>query len=398
MKDTKIFCHQPWTNLGVNSKGRIKPCCRWTPNEILDDFGQEMNVRTHTIEQYKKSKSLQVAKDTFLRGEWPVACERCKQEEDNGVPSKRQMDFDRWEKDYEGYDFETGGFITANLALGGTCNLKCIMCRPGISSSWIKEWNAIYNTSYEDFKVPKHNLVQQFTESAPHLINLDVTGGEPILNELDQLKAMLQFYIDSDHAKNMRVHLTTNVTLFPDDSVMEILSHFGMVEWQLSIDGINERFEYIRFKAKWETSLPVIMQFIEAEKKYDNMSLSVSHTLSTYNAYYLDEFIEWANSVGLPKPYVGPVYEPLHLRPAALPTEARAKIAEHLGKSSNEQVRQWADFMKGKAEDPALFEEFLEFSRKHDEYRGVDFRQVFPELAQILEDAGGLNGYREAKE
>jgi len=391
MTEKKIFCHHPWTNLGINANGKLKPCCRFAPEEIVDDFGQMMNIKTHSIADYKKTKFLRRTKQQLLDGVWPKGCDRCKYEEDRGIDSKRQLDFTRWQEAYKGYDMESGKFITSNIALGTVCNLKCIMCRPQVSSAWRKEWNTIYNTEYKDFKVTKHNFVEEFTESAPKLIHLDVTGGEPFLNELEQLKGIMQFHIDTDNAKDMCVHLTTNTTIYPDDSIWKLLSHFKEVDMQLSIDGIGKRFEYIRFNAKWDESLPIIKQFIEAEKKYNNVRLSVSCTISAYNIYYLDEFTTWCEDIGLPKPYFGPVFDPFHLMPGVWRADIKAKIAEHLNESSNEIVRQWAASIIANPEDEERFDEFVEFTRTHDEYRKNNFVETFPELSALLKEAGCLN-------
>ena len=118
------FCYSPWTNVDLSPTGYASPCCKFQgPTPVYS-----------TLDEYASSKFLEDIKQDFKNGDWPDGCIRCKTEEQNNIESKRQLDYQRWEHHYESYDLECNQFITASIAFGNTCNLKCITCSPTSSS------------------------------------------------------------------------------------------------------------------------------------------------------------------------------------------------------------------------------------------------------------------------
>ena len=73
--------------------------------------------------------------------------------------------------------------------------------------------------------------------------------------------------------------------------------------------------------------------------KQDNLQLSVSHTVSAYNIFYLDEFFTWCYSIGLPKPWLGRVHTPVHMRPTVW--KDKKFIIEHLAKSKHPDIKNY---------------------------------------------------------
>jgi len=76
-----------------------------------------------------------------------------------------------------------------------------------------------------------------------------VNGGEPTLHN-KSLTAMLNALVESGQASNIELWLNTNTTIF-DSNFYELLDKFKQIRLMLSIDGIEESFEYIRYPAKW---------------------------------------------------------------------------------------------------------------------------------------------------
>jgi sulfatase maturation enzyme AslB (radical SAM superfamily) len=194
---------------------------------------------------------------------------------------------------------------------------------------------------------------------------------------------LLWHYIKTKQAKNISLHYTTNATLFPDQEWWDIWQHFKNVDIQLSIDGVGNKYEYIRYPAKWDVVVENTNQYLK--KHMHNIQLSVSHTVSAYNIYYLDEFFTWCESVGLPRPWAGRVHNPIHMRPTVWPTAARNTIADHLKSSTYEDVRNWAQLLQTQ-DDSNKFAEFKIYLLQHDQYRGLNFAETFYELSELLND------------
>jgi len=373
------FCYSPWTNIDISPLGDISPCCKFQTKY----YDQKFNIQAQSISDYANSEFLKDVKQEFQNGQWPKGCERCRIEEENNIKSKRILDYDRWQEHYQEYKLAEENFITASLAFGNTCNLKCITCNPYSSSQWRKEYQDIYHVDIQHFKFYKQNFVTDFIKSAPSVIHIDIPGGEPFLSGVKEQKQLLQHYIDQGQAKHVTLHYTTNATIFPDQEWWDIWTQFKEIDLQLSLDGTGERYEYIRYPAVWNEVHNHIEKYIEAEKKLSNFRISVSHTVSAYNIYYLDNFVSWCHTIGLPKPWMGRVHNPDYMRPTVWPEMARQEIAKHLNHSVHEDVRTWAQLLSNE-DDSDLFEIFKTRLQQHDQYRKVSFELTFPELEKYL--------------
>ena len=369
-------CLAPWTNIDIGPNGVIKPCCKFTN----DYYDTTYNVLTHSLSDYVLSDLLLSVKNELEQDRFPKGCERCRIDEESEVQSKRQLDYTRWQEHYDNYDLNDG-FITASIAFGNTCNLACIMCSPKSSSKWRSEWQEIYNEDIPNV----HNAInetftQEFLSLSPGLIHIDIPGGEPFISQVDKQKELLKHYVSSGQAANITLHYTTNAQLFPDNEFWELWSNFKEIDMQLSIDGLETQYEYIRYPGNWNKLLEIAKKYIALEKTLPNLRLSVSHTVSAYNVYYLDEFFQWCEHIGLPKPYTGRVHNPPALRPEVLNHPA---VIDKLRQSRYEDVRIWQQII---VNNTANILDFIARTQQHDEYRETNFDDTFPELVNILEE------------
>lgn len=375
------FCHAPWTNVDISPQGNILPCCKYQ----LQPQDPGFNIQTHSLAQYAGSAFLQQIQQDFSNDVWPAGCVRCQVEEQNNIPSKRQLDHDRWQHYYADYDLHSGQWLTASVAFGNTCNLKCITCGSHSSSKWQEEYSDIYGQDFQHVKFYRNDFVDDFVSQAPKIHHLDIPGGEPFLSGVREQKKLLQHYIDSNQAQDISIHYTTNATIFPDAEWWQLWSHFREIDMQLSIDGVGARYEYIRYPAAWGPTENNVGRYIQQEKSIPNLRLSVSHTVSAYNIFYLDEFFTWCDLIGLPRPWLGRVHKPAHMRPTVWPARARDFIQSHLEKSQHPDVVTWSQVVAN-SDDSDQFDEFRRRLRQHDQFRGLDFDITFPEIATYIND------------
>ena len=371
------FCYSPWTNIDIDPQGDMTPCCKFQKQY----YDQKFNIQLHSLSNYSNSKLINDIKQEFQQDLWPVGCERCRIEESNGIESKRQLDYIRWKDYYDSYDLGDRKFITTSIAFGNTCNLKCITCGPYSSSRWQKEYHDLYGKDIPHFKFYKKNFVQDFIAQAPEIVHIDIPGGEPFLSGVDEQKSLLSHYVATGQAKNITLHYTTNAQIFPDADWQQLWTHFKEVDVQLSIDGVGDRYEYIRYPACWSTLVENISKYLKIQQP--NFRLSVSHTVSAYNIYYLDEFFTWCYTIGLPRPWLGRVHTPQSMRPGVWPKSAQAKIIDQLQTSQHPDVLAWANLISN-LDESEFFDEFKTRLQAHDHYRGTNFDVVFPELAKYL--------------
>ena len=371
------FCYSPWTNVDIDPQGAITPCCKFQ----MSGYDQKFNIQKHTLNEYVASAFLTEIKQDFAKGNWPQGCNRCQIEEQNNIESKRQLDYQRWQAQYAQYQLTSNQFITASIAFGNTCNLKCITCGPYSSSRWQQEYREIYNIDIDNLRFYRDDFVQKFIEQAPNIVHLDIPGGEPFLSGVQEQQQLLKHYVDTGQAKHITLHYTTNATIFPDQTWWELWQHFKEIDLQLSIDGVGSRYEYIRFPGNWDTLVLNINQYLARQS--NNFRLSVSHTVSAYNIYYLDEFVSWCYNQGLPRPWLGRVHNPAHMRPTVWSGDAKQKIIDCLNQSLHLDVQNWSTLIS-QTDDSNMFEQFQLRLLQHDQYRNTNFANTFPELAPYI--------------
>jgi molybdenum cofactor biosynthesis enzyme MoaA len=373
------FCHAPWTNLEIFPTGEILPCCKFESGRYLQTF----NIQHHTIDDYRQSAMLSTVKQQFQTGVWPAGCERCQIEEQSGIESKRQLDHTRWQHHYDNYDLGSNDLLTVSLALGNTCNLKCIICGPAASSKWIKEYKDVYGIQVQNIESVRKDLINNITSVAPNLIHLDMHGGEPMLSNIEQHQALLDHYIHAGQAKNISIHYTTNATIFPEQGWLNRWKNFAEIDLQLSIDGIGRRYEYLRYPANWDTLTQHIDQYLKLQQQESNIKLSIAHAVSAFNVFYIEEFVTWCQQKGLPRPWMGRVHNPALMRPAVWDRHARKDIVEKLKTSQYAEAQTWAKLIEN-TDDSNLFNQFKQFVQRHDQYRNLNFKTTFPEMAQYI--------------
>jgi MoaA/NifB/PqqE/SkfB family radical SAM enzyme len=319
----------------------------------------------------------------FEQQQWPKGCERCQIEEENNIQSKRQLDWERWNQYYQQCNIDQTTFLTASIAFGNTCNLTCITCNSTPSSRWQQEYRTIVGVDVKPYHFYKESFVNDLINHAPNLIHLDIPGGEPMISGIKEQKKLLSYYIDTNQAQHMSLHYTTNATLFPDSEWWDLWQYFKEIDMQLSIDGVGERYEYIRYPASWIDLTNNVEKYLQYQNQKHNLRLSISHTVSAYNIYYLDEFFKWIYNVGLPRPWLGRVHNPLHMRPTVWIDNVKQLIIKKLANSEYEDVRIWGDLISH-SDDSEHFQLFQQRLHAHDQYRGTNFKQVFTELATYV--------------
>lgn len=375
----KPLCMHPWAGIDISSSGEIAPCCKF---HMPDN--EKFNITKNTVPEYASSGFLKKLKEQMHGDVLPAGCIRCQIEENNNIESKRQLDYKRWEQHFDSYT-EDKGITIVSIAFGNTCNLKCIICGPAASSRWRKEYKDVYGVDVPKLEVLENIDADTVYDNMPDAVHFDIHGGEPFLSEVEKQKNILKKYIDNGQSKNISLHYHTNAQQVPPTDFWQLWKHFKEIDIQLSIDGIFERFEYVRFPGRHDKLDKVVDFFVQKEQEFANIKLSVSHTVSAYNVYYLDEFFSWCKTKGLPKPFCGRVYTPEELQPSIYPKRIKDLIVAKLRKGKNVDVLRWSHLMN-KEDNSEYFQNFLSYTNRHDLYRNTSFAKTFPELEELINE------------
>jgi MoaA/NifB/PqqE/SkfB family radical SAM enzyme len=374
---TENFCHNAFLGLDISPSGDLKPCCKYQ-NKSIPKF----NI-LQGISKYKDSKFLKDLQTQFLNNSRPAGCIRCWQEEDAGIKSKRQLDYERHETSFKEHDTSTTIFKNISLAFGNLCNLACRICGPASSSKWSTEMKKIDGKDYpihDWFRDPKAML--DILENTQQAIHFDIPGGEPLLIEIQEHFDFLKKFKENGSAKNISLHYTTNGTSYLKDIHLEIWQSFKEVDIQISIDDIKERFEYNRWPAKWDTVYENIKKFQRLKDQEKNIKLSISFTVSAFTILYADEFYSWCLAEGLPEPWMGRLHDPIYYRCSVFPTDIKKEIKKKLLMSQHLEVKKLVKYLETDESDH--FKDFKKWIDLLDSKRNQNFNIIFPELSKLI--------------
>ena len=375
------FCYQPWNGLEIYNNGRLRPCCKYRPEQ--DPLFEHINIEDdNAIERFQNSAYIKNLRKQFLSGEKPEACVRCWKDEEAGYPSQRQLHNQRWSKEFEQYDFKSNKLNLLNIPIGNLCNLKCRICGPHSSTKWIKEWQDIYSESFEKNEWANNPKVwQTLIDHSDNLLEIHIHGGEPFLLDDDIHITFLESLITNGVADRVRIHYSTNATHFPTKSLQTIWKHFGHIDVQPSIDDIGKRFEYNRKGANWSQVEENLLRY--STLVASNFQLSIACTVSIFTINYLDEIFDYYSQNKLPMPWLGRLHNPDQYRCSVFPTVARCSLQQKLENSKWQDVRSVSNWLNDNHSH--LLPKFKTITAMHDKYRNEKFEDVFPELVDMLE-------------
>jgi MoaA/NifB/PqqE/SkfB family radical SAM enzyme len=365
------LCYHPWVGLDITPQGQFKPCCKYQ-NDI-----------DTTLAGYLNSTELTNLKKDFTEGKRPQACKRCWDDEDAGLPSKRQLD---WEYIFHKQDPGIDSLKVLSLPFGNSCNLACRTCSSLASSGWISEARKL-KQHLPDIEIFKHqkfyqdkNFIDEIKEKSSNLLHVEFPGGEPFLAGIDEHLDFLDYLINNG-SDTISLHYMTNATIFPKKEFWDRWKKFKKVDIQLSIDGIEEKFEYLRWPGKWQEVNENIKLFTAITSP--NLQISVSHTVSIFNIFYLPEFIKWCLQNKLGKPYLGPVVDPTWYSIKVLPKSVKSLVRDKLDRFILPEIVSYMNsenLING-------FDDTIKYIKILDQHRNQNFSETFPEFYQLLKEA-----------
>lgn len=379
----KNFCYHPWTGLDISSDGEIRPCCKFKPE--LENWESLFYIQSG-IDHYNNSQEINNLKKQFHEGKRPDGCMRCWKDEDAGYPSKRQMDYNNFSNELDNHDLEShDNFLFLSIPIGNFCNLKCRICSPGSSTTWIKEWNDVFGEKRPIQNWHKDPEVwQDILKYSENSLEIHIHGGEPFLYDTKEHIELLDYLIDTQSSENVKIHYNTNGTIFPNDEYWKKWKKFKWIDIQLSIDDMEHRFEYNRHPANWNVVKENLFKYRDNIAAGDNLQLSISTTVSAFTIFYLEEFFDFMYANNIPKPWLGRLQHPYYYRASVLPDNVKYHIRKKLESSKHEdlvKISTWLD-----DDESEHWDAFLKYTKIHDEYRKENFQQTFTELAKLINE------------
>jgi MoaA/NifB/PqqE/SkfB family radical SAM enzyme len=370
----KHFCILPWAGIETRTDSRACVCC------VMQEPIEDVDLRVNTISDAWNSQHLAEIRQSFLTGTARESCSNCWHEENSGIVSRRQQELYRY-KDRITDLLATHDYPTyVDLKLGNICNSKCRICTSFASSKWAKEQIDQGSVSAKDHLIrgrwPRENTKfwQDLENNIEHITSIDMFGGEPLM--IQEHIRVLERCVEKGVANNISLSYNTNGTIYNPD-LIAIWKEFKEVQLLFSIDGIGERFNYLRYPGLWNE----VEANIHRYKKHTKIGLFC--TISAFNIWYIPEVCDWA-AAALPDVdlHFNKVFEPKHYSTKCLPVNVKQRVREHLQKNNHyEKIRPWVDFMF--TEDYDCWDEHIAQRNASDNYRGESYAATFKEFYEV---------------
>jgi len=391
LKDGNNYCALPYTHMAIEANGDIRPCCVGKPFKNL-------NIRNKSIEDVWNDPQRQKFVDTFDKKMKNSLCNACWV--DNDKHSMRVTASTRFDVIQHTIDIMEGKDSGRERSLkwleikpGNRCNLKCRICGVHNSSQWAKDqyqFNKHTNNQDKKFKDSKEF---EYTASCDWIDNKDFwanvksfkeistihfMGGEPfmVLEHFVMLKKLIEDP-DVDHT-NIIIRYNTNGTYFPTLAQLKIWKQFNRVILSISVDDINDRFEYQRSLASWKD---VKRNLIKYKKLNDSMGGKLTAVLdpcvSIFNVWWIDEIEKEFNQLGYKfefphRHFVTSDYYDARV----LPYEIKNKLIKKYKNRSQWQT-DVAEFLESKnPHDRTALSEALKSIEFYDKLRKESFQQI----------------------
>lgn len=397
LSESSVFCTAPWFGLNIHPAGKMFPCCAFDQKSPLG------HLKENSIQEVRRGKGFETLKESMLSGKKIAECQSCYNSDRAGGENLRS----HLKNIHEKYIpllclSEELPLIYLDVQFSNLCNLKCRICGPAFSSSWIADHQKLYNAQDTDYKI--HSIKKEYPEKWNSVLsvieNVDEVyfwGGEPLM--MPEHHEFLKRLIDLGKT-NVKLRYSTNFSEleYAQSNTLDLWKNFKNLSVGASLDGSYERAELMRKGVNW---LKVVKNRKRLMTEVPQARFFIACATSAYNILHIADFFkEWIELgyIGVNDFCVNLVYEPKHLSVQILPAEykekATAKIEDlienfirpRFGSSSVAEARFQAaiNYMNSEDSQNEDIEKFKNYNISLDELRKENLKIVFPELQNLF--------------
>jgi radical SAM protein with 4Fe4S-binding SPASM domain len=378
--DTSVNCVATYNSISVNHDGSIEPCCQYHRDT------RTAPIKFTEFNKYQNTVQRHMHQDAEAGVQHP-GCKKCWSEESAGWQSLRQS-FNKWyfpdasstvNPDNPIYDVE--------LRLGNFCNLKCIMCYPGASSSIAVERSQNF-TKFQAIGIDVRNVhnehfweTPEFWEFSEKLFKdarrVNITGGEPFI--IPEVLRIINCLLPKKDT--VKLSFNTNLTKV-SDKLIDHLRPFNNLIIHVSLEGVGAMNDYLRFPSKWHD---ILENFIKIKKQLPKAHVAINHTFQHSSIYALPKLMEFCatQEIGL---LLTSVQGDRRLTIDSVPKEDIDKFKIWLVNTKHlpEIKQKILNFIDNCTYDPELHKKYIEYVSVLDEIRGTNYYKVFDQETKYV--------------
>lgn len=410
---SKLYCVWAHRGMALHNSGGALLCCH-SRTFLQDHKQQQIFWHSHSVSAALSSPTRGEIQQALHQGIQHPNCNACWDEENVGKKSRRLSHLDLATEvaaDSAQHDDDTVLYL--DLKLGNICNLACRTCNPWVSSSWYHDW---YNTIpqerqefpiYRDYVNNKHRnsrlsysddnteFWQELQDRFQHVRYVDIYGAEPMM--IEKLFDILETNVSLGLSQSQTLHFNTNATIW-DQRKINILDQYKRVYFDLSLDGIDKHYDYIRYGRTWDQVLPVVDNYLAFAAQSQRHCFNIVLTVSVFNIWYLDQLWDFwyaytGEKNGQPLTmHFNIAHLPDHINIKCLPADVKSTIQRKLMTYTNREYQQHVSGVINylmteldHADQQRHWQEFERVTLELDRLRQQDFSDTFPEFFSLLQ-------------
>ena len=370
-QNRKHFCTAPWNLLYVWVDGKVSSCTKGNP---LGD------LQKNTIQEVLGNTGFQNLRKDILKDKITDNCKSCLNSENissagtfkglrnhyNSLGVHSSVDYSN-PKQFK--------LSALDLHWSSTCDLKCVTCWAEQSSSIAKEQGR--PVKHTPKKVAE-DIIDFVTANQSELKEIYLSGGEPTL-----IKYNLKLLQQIEKRPDLQIRINSNMQFKQNNSILQEVLKFPNVLFTCSIDGIGEKFNYIRRGGDWNKTLENI-KFLQDQPNVDLRANTVFFVLTAQEIpkiidYFMEEIgsiDHTINQIAMGHPY---------LRCRNLPLKIKEDVRENLNRTfekykSNLNIAGNIRRCLLELDESGSSHEYKNYFDRIDLLQGTNWRALYPEL------------------
>tara|TARA_R110000803_G_scaffold21975_2_gene54844 strand:- start:419 stop:1510 length:1092 start_codon:yes stop_codon:yes gene_type:complete len=359
------FCPYPFVSFSLQYGQNVRPCCFYKPSDdeiLAKDF---VKNPTHHLEDGGFSG----IREKMLKGEKVPGCSTCYQAEETIGFSKRTSGLKKWPDIERVNQFDKLRHI--EIMIDNLCNFECRMCNSHLSSKLLKR-DKFLGKDVKKYDPADISFLRLMDLS--ELTRLQIQGGETFISP--NLATLLDIVDEQIDASEIILYLTTNASVLPDDAMVERLKKYKHIDMSVSIDSSHKVNDYIRFRSNIDDVYSNIKEF----DKWPNTKVNITTNVSLYNADTMPDTEKKFTDMGYEHFWNWTTHATSVCDYA--PIEYQDWVCDKVKGSKYESA--YRDFWKERTYDEDKWNEFIDETKKLDQFYNVTLGDYHPELAKFL--------------
>lgn len=369
------FCPMPWTGLMYNFDGDVKNCIR--------SAGKLGNIRDNSIEQILMGPTNMHTQFNMINRAPGPTCSPC-YDLDQGKRGFEHISdrvfYIRELKDVPltTYTEQNFDLQTIDVRWSNVCNFACTYCGPKFSSRWAEELRVEQNTPTDQQRAEFKEYIFRHAQQLKHVY---LAGGEPLL-----MKENLELLDLLDPDVNLRIN--TNLSKV-DTQVFNRICEFKNVHWIVSVESVEEEYEYIRYGGRWDDFLDNLKTIQKLDHK---ISFNMLHFMLNYQSIF--DCVDYLKGMGFHNNsfIIGPLLTPEYLNIRHLPNSMLNSVKQTIETCLKDKpgylLEDGLRNMLAYIQQP--FKQNIEQSLKEilelDQRRGISSQAVFKKFYNLIKE------------